>query len=91
MFRKHGRTAIRCPMLLKHKTWGVFEAVTRDISATGMFIVGSPLNSEKSDFPVVSVGDELIAQVDSAEDQKSENLLLKVARLDDEGFALTFV
>lgn len=88
MFRRHGRTAIRCPMLLRHKQLGVFEAVTRDISASGIFI---GFNST-SDTPAshVQLGDKLEAKLESP-DNESETLALKVVRLDKDGVAVTFL
>lgn len=90
MFRKHGRTVIRCPMLLKHKTLGVFEATTRDISATGMFILSDP-DIGLDDHRGVAIGDEFLAEVESSGDDRAEPLQLKVARLADDGFALMFI
>lgn len=88
MFRKHGRTIIRCPMLLKHRTLGVFEAVTRDISASGVFISGQPPLDENV-LGRLSIGDELIAKLENS-DNGTERLSLKVARVANDGLALTF-
>ncbi len=89
MFRKHGRTVINCPMLLKHRTVGVFEAITRDISASGVFIAGTPSLDERV-LSEVNLGDELIARLENVE-SGSERLRLKVARLAQDGIALTFI
>ena len=90
MFRKHGRTAIHCPMILKHKTLGIFEAITKDISATGILITS--LSSKQLANPVsVNIGDELIAMLDTNDEGPPERLRLKVARLANDGVALMFV
>lgn len=96
MFRQHGRTVIRCPMLLKHETLGVLEVFTRDISASGMFISEeSPDDFMGEHFEKIGnalrVGDELFAEVESNEDDNADMLHLKVARVAEDGFAITFV
>lgn len=88
MFRQHGRTAIRCPMLLRHKRLGVFEAVTRDISSSGMFI-GFQAPRDEHLISQVQLGDELEARLESP-DNENETLVLRVARLAKDGVALTF-
>lgn len=89
MFRKHGRTSMRCPMLLKHQKLGVFEATTRDISASGIFIGPNPPAHEKI-LAEVNIGDELVAKIESLDNQ-NERLHLRVTRLAKDGFALKFV
>lgn len=89
MFRKHGRMAIRCSMLLKHKTLGVFEGLTRDISASGVFIGGHP-PVEGHVLNEISIGDIMIARVEDF-DRGSTHVRLKVARLTADGFALMFI
>jgi hypothetical protein len=89
MFRKHGRTSIRCPMQLKHQQLGFLEVMTRDISASGIFI-GIQQHPEMDRLRQLRLGDTLEAEIESA-DSALERVSLKVARLDKDGFGLMFV
>lgn len=89
MFRKHGRTSIRCPMQLKHQQLGFLEVMTRDISASGIFI-GIQQHPEAERLRQLRLGDTLEAQIESI-DSEAERVSLRVARLDKEGFGLVFV
>ncbi|MCR6652500.1 MAG: PilZ domain-containing protein [Cellvibrionaceae bacterium] len=89
MFRKHGRTSIRCPMLLRHQRLGALDVVTKNISASGIFIgVQPPLDEEV--LGELRLGDMLEAQIESP-DSESERVRLQVARLEKNGFALMFI
>lgn len=88
MFRKHGRTSIRCPMQLRHQQLGFLEVMTRDISASGIFIVQQ--SSEAERLRQLRLGDTLEAQIESL-DSGAERVSLRVARMDKEGFGLMFV
>lgn len=89
MFRKHGRTSIRCPMQLRHQRLGFLEVVTKDISASGIFIGVQPQLDEEM-LNQLRLGDMLEAQIESP-DNESEHVRLQVARLDKNGFALMFI
>ena len=89
MFRKHGRTSIRCPMQLRHQRLGSLEVVTKDISASGIFIGVQP-QLDQSMLSELRLGDMLEAQIESP-DSESERVRLQVARLDKSGFALMFI
>lgn len=89
MFRKHGRTSIRCPMQLKHQRLGFLDVVTRDISASGIFIGVQPQLNETV-LSQLRLGDTLEAQIESP-DSQAEQVRLQVARLDKDGFALMFI
>jgi len=89
MFRKHGRTLIRCPMQLKHQRLGFLEVVTKDISASGIFIGLQP-QMDASVLDQLRLGDTLEAQIESP-DSESEKVRLQVARLDKDGFALRII
>lgn len=89
MFRKHGRMSIRCPMQLKHQRLGSLDVVTKDISASGIFI---DLQSQ-TDSALLSqlrLGDTLEAHIESP-DSETEKVRLQVARLGKDGFALMFI
>lgn len=89
MFRKHGRTSIRCPMLLRHQRLGALDVVTKNISASGIFIgVQPPLDEEV--LGELRLGDMLEAHIESP-DSESERVRLQVARLEKNGFALMFI
>jgi hypothetical protein len=89
MFRRHGRTAMRCPMLLRHEHLGFLRVVTNNVSASGVFVgVGSA--SEDAWLPQMQVGDTLETEVESANDL-AERMKLTVVRKSDDGFGLTFV
>lgn len=87
MFRKHGRTAIRCPMHLWHQQLGGLDVVTRDISASGIFI---GTQQETDALTQLRIGDLLEAQVESL-DQQAERVRLLVTRLARDGCGLAFV
>jgi hypothetical protein len=89
MFRKHGRTSIRCPMHLKHQQLGLLDVTTRDISASGIFI-GIQQHPEAERLRQLRLGDTLEAEIESA-DSEMEHVSLRVARLDKDGFGLMFV
>ena len=89
MFRKHGRTSIRCPMQLKHQRLGFFEVVTRDISASGIFI-GIQQHPDPELLRQLRLGDTLEAEIESV-DSEMERVRLRVARLAEDGFGLMFV
>lgn len=89
MFRKHGRTSIRCPMQLKHLRLGFFEVMTRDISASGIFI-GVQQHPEDALLQQLRLGDTLEAQIESV-DSGAERVALRVTRLAKDGFGLIFV
>ena len=89
MFLKHGRTSIGCPMLLKHQQLGFLEVVTRDISASGIFI-GVQQDSNADLLRQLRLGDTLVAQIESV-DSDIEQVRLRVARWDKDGFGLMFV
>lgn len=89
MFRKHGRTSIRCPMQLRHQRLGFLEVVTKDISASGIFIGVQP-QLDQAMLSELRLGDTLEAQIESP-DSESEHVRLQVARLDKSGFALMFI
>lgn len=89
MFRKHGRTSIRCPMQLRHQRLGSLEVVTNNISASGIFIGVQP-QLDQGILSQLQLGDLLEAQIESP-DSESEQVRLRVARLDKSGFALMFV
>lgn len=89
MFRKHGRTSIRCPMQLRHQRLGFLEVVTKDISASGIFIGVQP-QLDQAMLDQLQLGDTLEAQIESP-DSEAERVRLQVARLDKSGFALMFV
>lgn len=89
MFRRHGRTAIRCPMLLKHQILGELDVVTSNISASGIFVsLSSPDDTEV--LPHLHIGDTLETEVESA-DAEAELVHLRVIRQSREGFGLIFV
>jgi PilZ domain len=88
MFRRHGRTSIRCPMVLKHQKLGYLEVVTSNVSASGIFVgVSSPEDSDL--FPMLKIGDRLETQVESAND-RAERVGLRVIRQCEDGFGLAF-
>jgi len=88
MFRKRGRTALRCAIQMTHEQIGNFQVVTRNVSATGMFIdLESPDNKELLD--VLSVGDVLQADVESLYEQ-SEKLEMRIMRRAKDGIGLSF-
>ncbi len=89
MFRKHGRTSIRCPMQLRHQRLGALEVVTNNISASGIFIGVQP-QLDQGMLSQLRLGDLLEAQIESP-DSESEKVRLRVARLDKNGFALMFI
>ncbi len=89
MFRRHGRTSIRCPMQLRHQRLGFFEVVTKDISASGIFIGVQP-ELDQAMLSQLRLGDMVEAQIESV-DNEAERVRLQVARLDKNGFALMFV
>jgi hypothetical protein len=89
MFRKHGRTSIRCPMQLRHQRLGALDVVTKNISASGIFI-GAPPPMDQDVLSKLRLGDMLEAQIESP-DSDSERVRLQVARLDKSGFALMFI
>jgi hypothetical protein len=89
MFRKHGRTQIRCPMYLKHQHFGYFEVITRDVSATGVFL-GVEEQPNSHILGQLQLGDTLEALVESI-GSEGEKLQLMVARWDKNGLGLRFV
>lgn len=90
MFRRHGRTAIRCPMLLKHQTLGELDVVTSNISASGVF-VAPPSPDRWQTLPPLKIGDTLETEVESEGAAQPELVQLKVIRQSSEGFGLAFV
>jgi len=76
-------------MQLRHQQLGFLEVMTRDISASGIFI-GIPQHPEAERLRQLRLGDTLEAQIESA-DSVAERVSLRVARLDKEGFGLVFV
>ena len=89
MFRRHGRTAIRCPMLLKHQTLGDLDVITSNISASGVFV--GALSPDYDDLlPMLKIGDTLENEVES-EDAEAELVQLRVIRQNDDGYGLEFV
>lgn len=89
MFRRHGRTVIRCPMLLKHQTLGELDVVTSNISASGIF-VGVSSFAQQPALPSLQIGDTLEAEVESV-DAHAESVQLRVIRQSREGYGLVFV
>ncbi len=89
MFRKHGRTVIQCPVLLKHRSIGAIEALTRDISSGGMF-VGPETDIPDETIEDMSLDDEVEVYLANAENV-IERMQLKIARVADDGWGLTFV
>lgn len=89
MFRKHGRTSIHCPMQLRHQRLGSLDVVTKNISASGIFIGVQP-QLDEAILSQLRLGDLLEAQIESP-DSESERVRLQIARLDKSGFALMFV
>lgn len=89
MFRRHGRTAIRCPMLLKHQKLGELDVITTNISASGVF-VGVPSAEQNWLLPQLRVGDTVQTEVET-EDAQAELVRLKVIRQSQEGLGLAFV
>lgn len=89
MFRRHGRTAIRCPMLLKHRILGELDVITTNISASGVF-VGAPSPEQEQLLPQLPVGDTLQTEVET-EDSRAELIQLRVIRQSQEGLGLAFV
>lgn len=89
MFRKHGRTAIRCAVQLRHEEVGSFEVVTRNISASGIFIGAQPPSSMEI-LPLLKVGDKLEAHLESI-DNSAEKLNLQVTRIAADGVGLIFL
>ena len=89
MFRKHGRTSIHCPMQLRYQRLGSLDVVTKNISASGIFIGVQP-QLDAAMLSQLRLGDLLEAQIESP-DSESERVRLQIARLDKSGFALMFV
>ncbi len=85
MFRKKGRTPISCHVQFNHGRMGHISAVTRDVSATGMFIC---LESEQL-LRELAVGDFVEAVVDSTHNP-SEILHMQIARLTEDGAGMHF-
>lgn len=90
MFRRHGRTAIRCPMLLKHQTLGDLDVVTNNISASGVF-VAPPSRDQQQSLPPLQIGDTVETEVESEGADEPDLVLLKVVRQTSDGFGLAFV
>lgn len=89
MFRRHGRTVIRCQMLLRHQTLGELDVMTSNISASGIFVgMSSPEQDDR--LPELKIGDTLEAEVESP-DAEAELVRLRVIRQGQEGFGLAFV
>lgn len=89
MFRRHGRTAIRCPILLKHQTLGDLDVVTSNISASGIF-VGASSPGQEDLLPKLQIGDTLEAEVEGP-NAEAELVRLRVIRQGKEGFGLAFI
>jgi len=89
MFRKHGRTSIQCPVLLMHKKVGHIEALTRDISAGGMF-VGPELDIPDEAIAGMSVDDEVEVHLANSENG-IERMRLRIARFAEDGWGLSFI
>lgn len=89
MFRKHGRTMIQCPVLLKHQKVGHIEALTRDISAGGMFI-GPETDIPDEALMGMALDDEVEVQLANSE-SGIERMRLKIARFAEDGWGLSFV
>lgn len=89
MFRKHGRTVIQCPVILKHQKIGHIEALTRDISAGGMFI------GPEQDIPDEAISDMKLDDEVEVHLANSENgierMNLKISRVAEDGWGLSFV
>lgn len=90
MFRRHGRTAIRCPMLLRHRTLGDLDVVTNNISASGVF-VAPPASQSSQSLPPLKIGDTLETEVENEGAAQAELVQLKVVRQSSEGFGLAFI
>lgn len=90
MFRRHGRTAIHCPMVLKHPTLGELDVVTSNISASGIFVAASQFDSDAAALLPLRIGDLLETEVESV-DAEAERIQLKVIRQSTEGFGLAFI
>ncbi len=89
MFRKHGRTTIQCPVLLKHTKVGHIEALTRDISAGGMF-VGPEQDIPDENLVDIRIDDEVEVHLANSE-SGIEKMNLKISRLAEDGWGLAFV
>lgn len=90
MFRRHGRTQVRCPMLFRHQTLGDVDMVTSNISASGMFV--APLSAEQAQqlLPLLDIGDTVETEVET-ESAEAELLQLRIVRRSPEGLGLAFV
>ena len=89
MFRKNGRTVIQCPVLLKHQKIGHIEALTRDISASGMF-VGPEMDIPDEDIAGMQLDDEVEVHLANSENG-IERMNLKISRFAEDGWGLTFI
>lgn len=89
MFRKHGRTTIQCPVLLKHQKIGHIEALTRDISASGMFI-GPEMDIPDEKLQAMAVDDEVEVHLANSENG-IERMQLRIARFAENGWGLSFM
>lgn len=89
MFRKHGRTVIQCPVVLKHRAIGTIGAFTQDISAGGMF-VGPEVDIPDDAVMCMLLDDEVEVHMKSNEND-IERMRLKIARVAEDGWGLSFV
>lgn len=89
MFRKHGRTAIQCPVLIKHQKVGHIEGLTRDISASGMF-VGPEMDIPDEALAGMAIDDEVEVHLANSENG-IERMRLKIARFAEDGWGLSFI
>lgn len=83
-YRRHGRTAVRCEVKLKHETLGEMVAETVNLSVSGLFVKSKELVEK------VAIGDAVKAELENEVFcfLPPQALTLKVVRLTGECAAL---